>query len=313
MRSHLRFALAIVAASQAPGALAFTAEQAAAGRAAYEQTCANCHGPTLRQLPNALLAGTEFVGRWGNRATSDLIAQARSTMPPDNPGGLPAETYANVVAYLLQANGGAAERERDRRQHDGAHRPRPDGPSRRRGCRRHERAAGADRRHRRGDGAAVHAGHRRDAARPGGRRLADAAPRLQRDELQPADGDHARQRAATDARVDLADARRRHESTRAGRARRHDLSREHGRHHAGARCAHRQPDLGAPRRRRDRAARHHALPEHADLPERRRVGRAARKPGGSSPSTHAPARRCGTSRCRTSTRRTAVRSSPKAC
>ena len=108
MRSHLRFALAIVAASQAPGALAFTAEQAAAGRAAYEQTCANCHGPTLRQLPNALLGGTEFVGRWGNRATSDLIAQARSTMPPDNPGGLPAETYANVVAYLLQANGGAA-------------------------------------------------------------------------------------------------------------------------------------------------------------------------------------------------------------
>ena len=29
-------------------------------------------------------------------------------MPPDNPGGLPAETYANVVAYLLQANGAAA-------------------------------------------------------------------------------------------------------------------------------------------------------------------------------------------------------------
>ena len=108
MRSHVRFALAIVAASQAQGALAFTAEQAAAGRAAYEQTCANCHGANFRQLPNALLAGTEFVGRWGNRATNDLIAQARSTMPPDNPGGLPAETYANVVAYLLQANGGAA-------------------------------------------------------------------------------------------------------------------------------------------------------------------------------------------------------------
>jgi alcohol dehydrogenase (cytochrome c) len=95
-----------VAFAAAP-AFAFTAEQAAAGRAAYEQSCVACHGPNLRQLPNALLAGDEFLGRWGNRATSDLIAQARSTMPPDNPGGLPVETYASVVAYLLQANGGA--------------------------------------------------------------------------------------------------------------------------------------------------------------------------------------------------------------
>ncbi len=108
MKSMLRTAvlLAPVALSAAP-AFAFTAEQAAAGRAAYDQTCVTCHGPSLRQLPNALLAGDEFLGRWGNRPTSDLIAQARSTMPPDNPGGLPAETYANVVAYLLQANGGA--------------------------------------------------------------------------------------------------------------------------------------------------------------------------------------------------------------
>jgi alcohol dehydrogenase (cytochrome c) len=89
-------------------ARAFTAEQAAAGRATYDATCANCHGPTLRQLPNALLAGPEFVARWGNRGTGELIAQARSTMPPDSPGGLPADTYANIVAYLLQANGGTA-------------------------------------------------------------------------------------------------------------------------------------------------------------------------------------------------------------
>jgi alcohol dehydrogenase (cytochrome c) len=93
----------------APAALAFTVEQAAAGRAAYEETCATCHGPTLRQLPNALLAGPEFVGRWGNRTTADLITQARSTMPPDNPGGLPAEAYSNIVAFLLQSNGGTPD------------------------------------------------------------------------------------------------------------------------------------------------------------------------------------------------------------
>jgi alcohol dehydrogenase (cytochrome c) len=107
MRSKLRNALLFgpLALAALP-AFAFTAEQAALGRAAYEQTCANCHGANLRQLPNALLAGDEFLGRWGNRATSDLIAQTRATMPPDNPGGLPAEAYASIVAYLLEANGG---------------------------------------------------------------------------------------------------------------------------------------------------------------------------------------------------------------
>jgi alcohol dehydrogenase (cytochrome c) len=99
----------VLLALHAPLALGFTTEQATAGRAAYEQTCATCHGPTLRLLPNALLAGPEFVARWGNRATADLVTQARSTMPPDNPGGLPAETYANIVAYLLQLNGGTPD------------------------------------------------------------------------------------------------------------------------------------------------------------------------------------------------------------
>jgi alcohol dehydrogenase (cytochrome c) len=100
---------AALLALHTPLALAFTAEQAAAGRAAYEQTCATCHGPTLRLLPNALLAGPEFVARWGNRATGDLVMQARSTMPPDNPGGLPADTYSNIVAFLLQSNGGTPD------------------------------------------------------------------------------------------------------------------------------------------------------------------------------------------------------------
>jgi alcohol dehydrogenase (cytochrome c) len=109
MSTILRSAL-LFSSLAVPGscAFAFTAEQAAAGRAAFEQTCAMCHGQNLRQLPNALLAGPEFVGRWGNRATGDLVTQARSTMPPDNPGGLPADTYTNIVAYLLQVNGGTA-------------------------------------------------------------------------------------------------------------------------------------------------------------------------------------------------------------
>jgi mono/diheme cytochrome c family protein len=44
-------------------ALSFTPEQATAGRAAFTETCATCHGANLRQLPNALLGGPEFVAR----------------------------------------------------------------------------------------------------------------------------------------------------------------------------------------------------------------------------------------------------------
>jgi alcohol dehydrogenase (cytochrome c) len=80
-----------------------TAQQASVGRAAYEQNCATCHGTNLRQLPEAPLTGREFGAEWGSRS-DELAAQIRSTMPPGNPGGLPAETYTSIAAYLLQAN-----------------------------------------------------------------------------------------------------------------------------------------------------------------------------------------------------------------
>jgi alcohol dehydrogenase (cytochrome c) len=104
--SRLLLLPASVLALHATPLLAFTSEQAAAGRAAYEQRCATCHGANLRQLPNALLAGPEFLARWGNRATNELIAQTRSTMPPDDPGGIAEETYVNIAAFLFLANGG---------------------------------------------------------------------------------------------------------------------------------------------------------------------------------------------------------------
>jgi alcohol dehydrogenase (cytochrome c) len=90
-------------------ARSFTAEQATAGRAAYEQECASCHGANLRQLPEALLAGREFTAKWESRPASELIALIRATMPPTNAGGLPEATYVNIAAYLLQANGGSAD------------------------------------------------------------------------------------------------------------------------------------------------------------------------------------------------------------
>ena len=217
MTSIQRFASLAIAALGLHSApvFSFTAEQAAAGRAAFEQTCAKCHGPKLRLLPNALLAGPEFVGRWGNRGRTELVAKTRSTMPPDNPGGLPAETYANIVAYLLQANGGTAS----------------------------ANAIDASTTARIGQGltgqvAVAAAGAPSAPPAPTGVIVAGTVPEftpvtdamlrdpaaedwlmLRHDysatSFSPLDRDHAEQRRQLHARVDLADARRRHESARA--------------------------------------------------------------------------------------------------
>jgi PQQ-dependent dehydrogenase (methanol/ethanol family) len=89
-------------------ALAFTAEQVAAGRAGFQENCVMCHGANLRTLPNAVLAAPEFASRWTGKTTTDLLVQLRATMPPESPGSLPEAAYLGVIAYLLQANGFAA-------------------------------------------------------------------------------------------------------------------------------------------------------------------------------------------------------------
>jgi alcohol dehydrogenase (cytochrome c) len=98
---------AFLAADTRP-TMSFTAEQASTGAAAYAQNCATCHGANLRQLPDAPLAGREFVVTWGSRSTAELVAKVR-TMPPDNPGRLPQATYEAIAAYLLQSNGGSPD------------------------------------------------------------------------------------------------------------------------------------------------------------------------------------------------------------
>jgi alcohol dehydrogenase (cytochrome c) len=90
---------------------AFTPEQAAAGAQTYEQSCSICHGANLRQLPDAMLAGPAFTGKWQDRGANELLDQVSNSMPVEAPGSLSAEAYANVVAYLLQANGSEADGE----------------------------------------------------------------------------------------------------------------------------------------------------------------------------------------------------------
>jgi alcohol dehydrogenase (cytochrome c) len=104
--------LAAVAALPSKIVLAFTAEQVEEGRASYTQSCAACHGPELRNLPNAPLQGDEFIAKWRTRSTNDLLAQIRTTMPPESPGSLGEDAYLGVMAYILQRNGNAPGEQR---------------------------------------------------------------------------------------------------------------------------------------------------------------------------------------------------------
>ncbi len=114
---HLTSRLAvagIVAASGVCGAWAqegeFTAEQSAAGRTSYMVNCAGCHMRDLRgDNESRPLTGADFMNTWGERSVAQLIAYTQLTMPPApaTPGSLGTQTYANIAAFLLEANGAA--------------------------------------------------------------------------------------------------------------------------------------------------------------------------------------------------------------
>jgi alcohol dehydrogenase (cytochrome c) len=87
----------------------FTAQQADAGRAAYQQNCSGCHAADLSGIGNALpLAGLPFTSSWGSRTAGDLVGFMEGAMPPTNPGGLGEQNYLNIAAFVLQSNGARA-------------------------------------------------------------------------------------------------------------------------------------------------------------------------------------------------------------
>ena len=91
----------------------FTAEQVDRGRAAYRRFCQDCHGAHLNdgEFGGAPLNGTYFRNHWGNGSVAGLFVFMRTKMPPDRPGKLNPETYADLTAFLLAGNGYAASGE----------------------------------------------------------------------------------------------------------------------------------------------------------------------------------------------------------
>ncbi|MCY4121129.1 MAG: cytochrome c, partial [Acidobacteria bacterium] len=84
----------------------YTAEQADAGFAAYQQYCAVCHGANLDDGAFAPpLRGAVFRETWLPRSVEALFRLTSETMPQDLPGSLDDATYTALVALMLQENG----------------------------------------------------------------------------------------------------------------------------------------------------------------------------------------------------------------
>jgi mono/diheme cytochrome c family protein len=98
-------------AASASGAAAtvpvsFTADQVARGAEIYARRCADCHGSTLDngESGGAPLNGSFFKRHWGEGTVAALVAFAKAKMPPDRPGSLTDQNYADTAAFLLDAN-----------------------------------------------------------------------------------------------------------------------------------------------------------------------------------------------------------------
>lgn len=109
----------------------FTAQQAEAGKTAYQSTCVKCHTDSLRgrkgapgelpplsSLPADMLktvrmyngkvpplAGPVFVAKWGAKTTKDLSTRIDNAVGGFPPEGRNSTTYLEVTAYVLEVNG----------------------------------------------------------------------------------------------------------------------------------------------------------------------------------------------------------------
>ena len=96
----------IVAAQQDLPPLSYTIEQADRGQTAYLENCAACHGENMDDGEFAIpLKGVNFRQQWRVRSLEQLFTITSVTMPQDRPGRLGDETYADILAYILQENG----------------------------------------------------------------------------------------------------------------------------------------------------------------------------------------------------------------
>jgi S-disulfanyl-L-cysteine oxidoreductase SoxD len=85
----------------------FTAAQVSGGKAEYEKSCLDCHGANLDdgEFGGPPLRGSSFESKFFGITADSLFGFMQAAMPPDRPGRLSPETYAELTAYILSKNG----------------------------------------------------------------------------------------------------------------------------------------------------------------------------------------------------------------
>jgi mono/diheme cytochrome c family protein len=93
--------------ASAAGGTAYSAAQAAQGKAVFSSQCAACHGANLQGDTGPALKGSSFqqMAAAQQLTGASLLAVIAQSMPKDNPGGLKPAQYDQVTAYILQQNG----------------------------------------------------------------------------------------------------------------------------------------------------------------------------------------------------------------
>ena len=81
---------------------------AARGAVAFGQNCGRCHGANLAGGEfGPTLTGASFTSHWQGQSGGALMTYLQASMPPGGAGSLPADTYADLAAYIMKANGAA--------------------------------------------------------------------------------------------------------------------------------------------------------------------------------------------------------------
>ncbi|HTJ59483.1 MAG TPA: cytochrome c [Devosiaceae bacterium] len=88
-------------------AATFTQAQSNRGADTYTQNCVACHGPNLNdgEFGGPPLIGTEFDQKYFNQTADTLYGFMSAAMPPDRPGQLTPQAYADIEAYIMSRNG----------------------------------------------------------------------------------------------------------------------------------------------------------------------------------------------------------------
>ncbi len=80
----------------------YTHAQAGRGEAVYATRCSGCHEGQDADGP--ALSGKAFLDRWREDTLEPLFTFIKTSMPGNFPGSLDERAYADVLAYILEAN-----------------------------------------------------------------------------------------------------------------------------------------------------------------------------------------------------------------